>query len=340
MEKESFFQNTREATKITLDKVSSWEELNAMNEEEGSKKFSEKTRELWKEFTVSGVLQFDKKEGKQVLRPFTDLDGKCALGILRESGIDTNNLEYIRPGEHKEGAINLDTGDQFGVVYNEDTYTAYFDHHKKDINKITSTTEIMYKTMADLGLLGRSEAMERLVKFVTKIDNRQFPPEEFLKSAKTVLGLQRSLDFDKLLAYFKEHESSTEELSPEEFNNYSLGDVSKKQQEIIDEAMKTLESMEKDGKVIDTKYGKIVINENNQLKVGASAAYVKYDGIINFTQDKSFAVTLKNINFDENDLKESLDDKLQGKIIRGKMWLYNEKDPLKLTLEDIIKALK
>ena len=83
MEKSSEqFAHSREATRITLDKVSSWEELNAATLEEGDKKFSDKTRELWKDFAVSGTLQFDPKEGKQVLRPFTDLDGKSAVGIL------------------------------------------------------------------------------------------------------------------------------------------------------------------------------------------------------------------------------------------------------------------
>lgn len=32
-------------------------------------------------------------------------------------------------------------------------------------------------------------------------------------------------------------------------------------------------------------------------------------------------------------------DKFQGKIIRGKMWIYNEKEPLKLKLEELIESL-
>ena len=334
------FEQSREAAKITLDKVSSWEELNATTIEEADKKFNEKTKETWKDFAVSGVLQFDKKEGKQVLKPFTDLDGRSALGILQEAGIDTSNLTYVRPGEYLKGAINLDTGDKFGVAYEESTYTAYFDHHAKGTKEVTSTAEIVYKTMADLGKIEKSEAMDRLIDFVTKIDNRQFPPEEFLKSAKTILGLQRDLDFDKLLTYFKEHKSPTEELTPEEFEKYGLKNSAEKQQKTVDEAMKTLERMEKEGKVIDTKYGKIVVNENNELKVGASAAYVKFNGIINFTPGKSFAVTLKENDFDEEELKNKLDDKFQGKIIRGKMWLYNEAEPLKLNLEEIISCIK
>lgn len=334
------FQFSREAAKITFDKVSSWEELNAVTLEEADKNFNKKIEETWKGFAVSGVLQFDKKEGKQVLMPFTDLDGRSALGILKEAGIDTDNLTYVRPGESLKGAINLDTGDKFGVVYEESTYTAYFDHHAKGTKEVTSTAEIVYKTMIELGKIEKTEATDRLVDFVTKIDNRQFPPEEFLKSAKTILGLQRDLDFDKLLAYFREHKSPTEELSPEEFEKYGLKNSAEKQQKTVDKAMETLKKMEEDGKVIDTKYGKIVVNENNELKVGASAAYVKFDGIINFTPGKSFAVTLKEKDFNEEELRNKLDDKFQGKIIRGKMWLYNEKEPLNITKEELIECLQ
>jgi len=330
---------SRTAAQITLDKVSSLEELNAATLEEADKKFSEKTKEFWKDFAISGVLAFDKESGERVLKPFTDLDGNATLGILKQAGIDTSKLTYVKPGESVEGSINLDTGDQFGVVYNKETHTAYFDHHKKGKKEVTSTAEIMYKTMIGLGMIEKSKEMDRLVDFVTKIDNRQFPPEEFLKSAKTILGLQRELKFNQLLAYFKDHKSPTEELSPEELAKYGLQEIAKEQQKVVDEAMKTLEKMEREGKVINTSYGSVVINENNELKVGSSAAYVKHDGIINLTPGKSFAITFKEKDINESTIREKLGDKFQGKIIRGKMWIYNKNAPLKLTKEELIKAL-
>lgn len=147
------------------------------------------------------------------------------------------------------------------------------------------------------------------------------------------------MDFDKLLLYFKDHISPTEELTPEEFAKYGLKESAEQQQKIIEEAMTKLGVMEKEGKVIDTKYGKILINQNNELTPGASAAYVKFDGIINYTPGKSFAVTLKDKSFNEEALKTKLGDKFQGKIIRGQMWLYNDTEPLKPTLEEIIDSL-
>ncbi len=341
-EKKSFekeFTHSRNATKITLDKIISWEDLNAKTEKEGNEKFSQKTKELWNEFAVSGVLAFDKAKGERVLKPYTDLDGNSALGILNLAGVDTSNLTFVKPGDSKEGAINLDTGDKFGVVYNEETYTAFFDHHEKGQQEVTSTAEIMYKTMVDLGLLEKTEEMDKVIDFVTKLDNRKFPSEEFLRSAKTLLGLQRGLSFEQLLAYFKDHQSPTEELSPEEFEKYGLKESAIRQQKTVDEAMSTLEKMEEEGKVVQTSYGSVVINENNELKVGSSAAYIRHDGILNLTPGKSFAITFKEKDIDESSLRAKLGDKFQGKIIRGKMWIYNDDEPLKLTKEELIEAL-
>jgi hypothetical protein len=198
----------------------------------------------------------------------------------------------------------------------------------------------MYKTMVDLKMIKETEEMNKLIDFVNKIDNRLYKPEEFLKSSKTILGLQRAVDFGKLIEYFRDHNSPTEELTFEELEKYGLEEVAKKQQKIIDEAMEKIEEMKKEEKVIETEYGKILINKENELAVGASAAYVEHDGIINYTEGKSFAVTLKEKDFDEEKLKEKLGEKFQGKIIRGKMWIYNEKEPLLLTLEEIAESLK
>ena len=330
---------SREAAKITLDKVDSWDDLNALTEQEGDEKFSEKTKELWKDFAVHGVLAFDKEKGERVLKPFTDLDGNSAIGFLNMSGIDTSNLKYVKPGDSVEGAINLDTGDQYGVVYNEESMTAYFDHHEKG-SPVTSAAEVVYLAMSELGMLEKTEELDRVADFVTKIDNRQFPAEEFLRSAKTILGLQRGLKFEQLIKYFEDHESPTEELTPDEFEKYGLRDAAERQQKAVDEGMAKLAEMEEEGKVVETSYGSVVVNENNELRVGASAAYVSHDGIINITPGKSFAVTFKEKDLDEEKLRAKLGDKFQGKIIRGKMWIYNDKDPLGLSAEDIVDALE
>ena len=335
----------KEAVKTVIpEKIRNWEELNQsileLAKEKKKPEFKERIINTWKEFAVSGVLQFDKEKGEQILKPFTDLDGKCSLGLLELSGFNVSNLTYVRPGKYLEGAINLDTGDKFGVVYEEPSYTLYFYHHKLGTKEVTSTAEIVYKTLVGLRLLKKTEALDRVVGFVTKIDNRKYPPEEFLKSAKTILGLQRELDFNKLFAYFNEHESPTEELAAEEFEKYNLRQAAEEQQKIIDELMDKLKEMEGQGRVVATEYGSLLINENNELKTGSSAAYIRHDGVLNYTPDKSFTVTFKDKDIDEKEIKGKLGNKFQGKIIRGKMWIYNEKEPLKLKLFDIIDGLR
>ena len=153
------------------------------------------------------------------------------------------------------------------------------------------------------------------------------------------MGLQRSISFDNLVKYFEDHESETEELTPEEFEKYGLGDEARKQERIINNSMEKLDEMIEDGKIAETKYGKILINENNELPVGSSAAYVKLEGVLNLTPGKSFALTLRDGKFNEYELKEKLGEKFQGKIIRGNMWIYNDKDELSLTKEELINAI-
>lgn len=51
-------------------------------------------------------------------------------------------------------------------------------------------------------------------------------------------------------------------------------------------------------------------------------------------------ICTKNKWNNEESLREKLGDKFQGKIIRGKMWIYNDSDPLNLSLDDIVESLR
>ncbi len=337
---EKNFENSRNAAEITLNKVESYEELNALTEKKGNEKFNDKTRELWKEFAVSGVMGFDKETKQRKLQPYTDLDGRTTIELLKMAGINVADLKYIEPGKIEAGKINLDTGDKLGVEYDKTSDTAIFDHHVSDSKTVTSTAEVMYNVLSDLKLIKKNEALDRVVNFVTRMDNKKIPAEEFLKSGKTIIGIQRHLDFEKLLNFFKDHESPFDELTPEEFEKYGLREPAEKQQKIVDFSMQKLEEMENAGKVVNTKYGSVVINVNNELPVGSSAAYIRHDGIINFTPGKSFAVTMKENDLNGAELQERLGDKFQGKIIRGKMWIYNEQEPLKISIDELIDCLK
>lgn len=348
--KQDDYAYSREAAKITLGRVNKYEELNADTQTDGDKKFNELTRKLWDKFAVHGIFLFNPKTKERDFKPETDLDGRSSLELLKLAGIDTTNVNYIKPGEIEKGRINLDTGNIYGVQYDQETDTAIFDHHGSESRPITSATEVVYKTLIDLDTLRvknfkkldivKDGTLEKLVDFVTKMDNGKFSTGEFINSGKTIIGVQRHLDFDNLLKYFEEHNSPTDILTAEELERYGLKEPAEKQQKIVDEAMETLAKMENEGKTVDTKYGSFVVNINNELKVGSSAAYTRHDGIINLTPGKSFAVTMKNGVFNEEALKKKLGENFQGKIIRGNMWIYNESEPLKLNLEEIEKALK
>jgi hypothetical protein len=107
------------------------------------------------------------------------------------------------------------------MVFDKDSNTAFFDHHGES-SQISSATEIIYRTMTELGVLDRTPELDRLVNFVTLVDNKKYPAEEFLRSAKTILGLQREVKFNQLLAYFKEHDSPFDELTLVELDKYGL----------------------------------------------------------------------------------------------------------------------
>lgn len=300
---------------------------------------TKKVSELWDKFAVSGVIEFNKHSGEKTLQSYTDLDGRAALGILQDAGLDTSDLSYIHPGETRTGAVNLDTGGKYGFVYDEASNTFWLDHHDSSNEPVTSTAEIVYHTMLENGLIQRSEKLDKLVEFVTKVDNRLYPAEEFLRSAKTLLGLQRSLNYEQLKRYFEDHESADQELTVAEWEKYGLKEVAESQQKIVDESMAKLAEMEEEGKVTQTDYGSILINQNNELQVGASAAYVRHHGILNISPGKSFALAFKDKKISEQSLKALLGERFQGKVIRDQIWLYNGEEPLELSQEDIVNVL-
>ncbi len=124
----------RELENVTLPRASAiyfiergvkrYEELNAPTKEEGEKKFAEIARRtLARNLVVHGVVQFERRKNGEVLPVllnYGDLDGKGALFLLREAGVDTSEVEYVFPGEAVPGKVNIDTGEvfdpKFGLV--------------------------------------------------------------------------------------------------------------------------------------------------------------------------------------------------------------------------------
>lgn len=330
---------SREAAGITLGRMKSWDELNANNTEKADTIFIQKTKELWNNITVHGAWEYAKDKGERVLKAHSDLDGESALALLKMSGIKIDKLNYVPPGKSLAGTINIDTGGKFGVVYDEAIDTAWFDHHESGHDEQTSATEVVYKALTSLDILKKTPTLDRLVSFVTMSDNRNYPPNEYWKGARTILGLRKSITWENLLKYFESHETGKELLTDDDLVKYNLVMESRRLEQEISETRKALDKLVAEGHTINTKYGKILINEGNVLR-HPSAAYTEFNGVLSVTPGKSFALTLYEGEIDEEKLRTILGKKFQGVIIRKRMWLYTEPEELLLTTEEIVKAIK
>ncbi|MCX6723297.1 MAG: hypothetical protein NT094_04530, partial [Candidatus Staskawiczbacteria bacterium] len=137
-------EKTRDAADITIARIRKEDsnrliELDAGTNKKRDKQFVEATKEFWREFAVHGMEKFEK--GKVVLKNNSDLDGECSLALLRLAGIDTSEVEYVSKGDFRKDKINIDTGDQSGLVVKNKGKTAFFDHHGKESKNDTCATK-------------------------------------------------------------------------------------------------------------------------------------------------------------------------------------------------------
>lgn len=335
-EKTSEIQRVRDAAQITLARVSNFKDLRAETEEVGDRKFIQKTRELWKEFAVHGILGVDKKTGEKTILNFTDLDGRCCLGLLRLAGINTENIKYVSPSQFISGRINLDTGDRHGVVIEEGGKTAFFDHHSDKSGKDASATKITYEVLVGLGLLKKEAALDKLVEFVTQIDNKTHSFKKFFdKSWRTVWGLQRFIQFKPLLNYFRSGRSPDEILPDEELQRLGARERSYEQAATVGKSLKELDRMGEEGFIVESeRYEKIAVDIGKKIPAGADAAFAYGCGgyIIWSSERKSFFITTTNPLANEFS---------QGMKVRETMWIKPEHDsaPLTITLGEILHQL-
>jgi hypothetical protein len=327
---------SRDAAQITFARIADYQKLWAETQQAGDELFLEQTRELWKDLAVSGIASLDRNH-KVVVQNATDLDGRASIGLMHEAGVDTTHVKYVASGDYEKGAINMDTGNQEGLVVEDSGATAFMDHHAKDSKNDTSSAAIVYETLASIGLLHRTEAMDALVEFVTHVDNRTYPGEEnqFLESWHTVLGLSRYITFPKLLEYFKAGHNPTEKLSTEDLESLGLAAASKKQKEIISQSGNRIKEMSKEGLVVPTlKHGLAVVDIGKTIKGGFEAIKAFRCGcyIIWSPESQSFFISTTT------PLQEEFP---QGRKVRESMWIKarHDKEPLRVKLEEVLKIL-
>lgn len=292
----------------------------------------------------------------------TNLDGKSSLGLLGLAGIDISKAKFVAPGDWEKGAVNLDTGYRDGFVFQTDLAegekkdflaTTFFDHHGPRSDKNTSAAKEVYEILTKFKLLEKIPekdklALPKLVEFVTQVDNMNYPKMEkyFGSSDRTILGLQRFISFENLLKYIKTGHGFTEKLSDEDLKKYGFiykdeggrrVDRSKEQREIIESSDKVLDKLEKDGCVIATNYGKIVVDIGGELRGGQWATMERgYNGYLTYNNERGaegFFLALNKGKLKDLGLR-------QGVLIRDIMYLQPRgKEPLRITLGDIIKKI-
>jgi|GEM_PF-1101077 len=363
-EPEKFFSMTARAAairkevharvhRVTATRVKSPGELEVPTDTEKQRIFLEKSREVWKQFAVHGIFIVDKFSGKRKLLNRTDLDGGAALGILKMAGFDTSDVLYVKPGESVPGRIMVDTGYQSGLIV-EDNGTAFFDHHGKDSNKASiSAAKLVYRVLAETGFIERTPVLDALTKFITQVDNQTHPDlktKEFWENSdKTILGLYRFMTFEKLLQFFQDGHSPSDVLTKEQLIEYSptiqgqgkgappehkLLKGQEEQRRNINQSKEKVHQLEQDGFVINTKYGRLVVDIGKKLAGGqlVTRAY-DYDGYLIYNPDaQSFFVGINHGKFDFTPP--------QGVIVRDTMWIKpDDGKPLQLVLKDIINVI-
>jgi hypothetical protein len=344
------FEFSRAGSEITLERIENYEELNAPTEKEGDEKFLRKTRELWKEFAVHGVLQQYPKTGKFFVAASTDLDGKCSLKLLELAKFNIKNLKYIAPGEEEEGRINIDTSNKEGIAVRGKT--ASIDHHAPESPRDTSTARYMYRMLVDMGLLKKEPHLDRLVAFTTLMDNGDYPGIEnyFQNSWKTLPGLERFITIPGLLKFFKENDSHRDllrELTPAELKKYGLIYTKKeketnycaRQEAVAKKSKEKLKDLEREGLIIPSeRYGKIAVDIAFNGKKGVPGGYL---AARSFGCDAYIIWDPEAKRFHISTRKPITENYTQGKKIRSTMWVkpMNDGADLAVTLKEILSKM-
>ena len=254
-----------------------------MSPEESDAKFIELTRKLWKEFAVHGYWAYDKNSDK-IFIPKGDLDGEVSLELLRRAKFDVDgHVEYVEPGERKEGAYTADSSKKHGVVSLNKGESVVGDHHTPESGRDSSAAKFTYDMLVETGLLEKEKYLDEFVEFVTKKDNQNYSADEIKelfnpktrKYSRTLVGLDRYLEVDALIEIFeKEGIKHGDELSQEMLEKYkvkdkksggkekSLKELSDKLVGMMNQSKRAIRKMQKGGLEFDSgsRFGKVLVD--------------------------------------------------------------------------------
>jgi len=338
---------TMVAARSVVDRVERFEELNAESEEEGNEVFNKMARKVWTEVAVHGFLAKDSVTGEIGLLTQTDLDGKCALAMLRRAGVkfEDKDIKYVEPSCVARGAFNVDTGRKNGVVYEDETLIV--DHHAMESGRDTSATKFVYELMVRLGLMERDLALDKLVAFETQMDNWAYPKgnqrEFFLESYKNMVGLSRYISFESLFAFFEEGGDPEDELSEAQIERFGLTGKREEMKKKIEDSIASIARIEARGETFETEgHGKIVINVNGEVPLGFEACRaLGYGGCLYWypEDDGYMLVTREHLSGDEvtRFAEETNAINLRKRILMKPRWRRGE---LKTDLTEMVEKMK
>lgn len=306
---------------VSLDELEKMSpEERAAKEAEMQERFNAPARRFFEELVVHGATRgehyfgVDAATDNPIIFNTTDLDGRGAVGLMAMAGVDVSRLEYVKKGDKIEGKVNLDTGNHWGLAValpegakglspeeikrRNLKATIFIDHHGPEAKRGYSATKGVYETLVRLGMLEKTEVLDRTVEFITRQDNGVFPFEDYEKSDKILAGLTEGLKLRgsrhedgsytpgliNFMLYSIDHNKSLEEmakfeLDEEEIKKFGLErESAKKKEEIIDSQI-ALKEDEEEGSIAESpEYGRIVFDYEGHVKGGWEA--IKCPGIL------------------------------------------------------------
>jgi len=355
----------RKSADVIVKRIDKYEKLNLSDEELKDKnniekisneKLKEEAKKVLEDLVVHGRLVKNEKTGEFKIVKNGDLDVKASLYLFKLAGVNLDKVEYVAPGDYREGKVNVDTGEMDGVSVLEDG-TVFIDHHWVASSNQVSATQHTYDFLKDLGFFEDEEFeyLGRMVKFINQVDNFNYPQKYFKNyfedSWKTLIGINRMLSEKDLEKFFKYKDVKGKTISPDSPMSIGLlkkfGFIFKKknatnesgkalsQKETVSKSKERLEEMERDGFVIDSKkYGKICLNIDSNLPGGIEAAKAFGCGLIVnwFSNGNGFFISSLE--------GKGIEDKFPvGKNIRKTMWVNPSNSKKGLSLDKILKVI-
>src|SRR3989338_5838138 len=328
-----------------------FEDSKAFHEIINSEEFRNLAPKLLQDFAVSGIWDRDRR----IVKSFTDLDGKVSLGLLEVGGFDTSKTKYILPGKSELGFLNIDTGNHHGFSVEGDfmkdelaRITAWCDNHGKESKRLSSSAEFMYQALVELKFIKKNPVLDKIVEFNKKVESGDFDlQKEYWQSHKTLIGLNRFMNFKQVYDFFLSGRSFDDEVTDADIEKWSadeflppsflkrkqegkpiqtMKNYQKDQEENINQTKNILPELEKDGFFVKTDMGAILVSPENKLKGGYAAVYAAgADGYLAWSPEmNNFVLSMKekelNVDFEE------------GVTVRKQIHIKPSWDGLRLTL--------